>query len=110
VFSAETGKEVSGVWSAVFASAKCDSPSVWSVRINRALKQVFVANSNFGAGSDCPSVPADAHSGRVAIVPLPPNGSITEPALDEVGFVHLAHGFPHEICVDPADGVRPSDQ
>jgi hypothetical protein len=107
VFSADTGKEISGDWSAIFASAKCDKPSVWSVRVNRALKSVFVATSNFGAGSACPSVAADAHSGRVAIVPLPQNGSIAEPALAEVGFVDLAHGFPHEICVDPEDGVCP---
>ena len=106
VFDAETGKEVSGAWSAVFASAKCEKPSVWSVRIDAASRQIFVANSNFGAGSSCPAVAVDAHSGRVAVLPLPPNGPIVEPGLADVEFVDLAHGFPHEICVDNADGVR----
>lgn len=106
VFDASTGQEISGEWSSVFCSASCDKPSVWSVRIDAVLRRAFVANSNFGAGSSCPSVAAGAHSGRVAIVPLPGNGSIAEPNLADVGFVDLVHGFPHEICVDSEDGVR----
>ena len=30
---------------------------------------------------------------------------ISEPAMGTVGFAQLAHGFPHEICVDGRNGA-----
>jgi|EP01046_Picozoa_sp_COSAG06_P038054 hypothetical protein len=105
-FDAATGAEVPGAWTAVFASAHCENPAVWSVRVDASAGKIFVANSNFGSGSNCPAVPATAHSGRVAIIPLPKTkGNLVEPPIASVGFASLQHGFPHEICVDARDGA-----
>ena len=81
-FEAATGAEVPGAYTAVFSSPGCTKPAVWSVRVDPASSQLFVANSNFGSGSACPAVAATAHEGRVAIIPLPKAGPLTgEPAI-----------------------------
>ena len=102
-FDAATGAPVTGAWNEVFTTANCPKPSVWSVRCDPTSKQTFVALSNFGSGSKCPNVKAADHKGRIAVVATPAAGGIGKGAVS--CYVAIAHGFPHEICVDARSGA-----
>ena len=94
-----------GEWSpSTFAVGNCDLPAVWAVRIDNASGLVLVGTSNFGAGAGCPP-PADADKqGVIVVLNLPPPGaSIAAPNV--VTKIPMAHGFPHEICVDASTGA-----
>jgi len=99
--NATTGAPFLPGWTAPFATPSCPRPAVWSVRADPALGRLFVAISNFGSGSACPT--ASPHVGTIHVLAAPASGASTTPVT--LAQVSLAHGFPHELCSDRGSGA-----
>ena len=97
-------------WTSELHFDDCEKPAIWSVRVDEAARQVYVATSSFGSGSSCPNATKAA---RIVILSLPPastalrasRNTATSPT-NVVGYAVVTDGgFPHELCADEKTGA-----